>query len=697
MRKARTDTIELYLQGVDCAGCARNVHQAITDVPGVVSAEVLLAAEKAQIKLERNDAEVIDRVKRAIESAGYKVVSRPAAVDPAALSRDSSKRIFWLFGFIFALVLGVVVVGEWLDYFGPIKATVPWWAGALAVAGLGFPVFRQVLRAALHGRILAHTLMAVGALAALAAGEWITALVIVTFMRVGDYAERFTADRARESLHTLTRMAPERARVMRHGHEHMVGIEEVVVGDEVVVRPGEKIPVDGRVLSGRATINQAAITGESMPVDVEEGHDVFAATIAEFGALRVKAAAVGAATTFGRVIKMVEEAEAHRGDVQRLADRFATYYLPVVAVIAALTYLFSQSLSATIAVLVVACPCAFALATPVAIVASVGAAARRGLLIKGGKHLETLDRADVVLLDKTGTLTLGRPRITDIVRLNGLSEDELLHFAATAERYSEHPLAGAVRHAAIERGIALGDPDRFEAIPGMGVRARVDNREVAVGNARLVTDGFDAARRLAREGKTILYVQIDGDTAGILAAADTNREEVPAAIEALRAHGIRHIELLTGDTEASGAALAESLGISYRAGLLPDDKIAIVRDYQRRGHTVVMIGDGVNDAPALAQADVGIAMGAKGSDVAMEASHVALMEEDWSRIPTLFQITRRTMKVVRLNIGFTAVYNVIGISLAAFGFLPPVYAAALQSVPDLGIMANSVRLLKQED
>jgi P-type Cu+ transporter len=254
-----------------------------------------------------------------------------------------------------------------------------------------------------------------------------------------------------------------------------------------------------------------------------------------------------------------------------------------------------------------------------------------------------------------------------------------------------------VRHAALERGIALGDPDRFEAIPGMGVRARVDSREVAVGNSRLVTDGFDAARRLAREGKTILYVQIDGDTAGILAAADTNREEVPAAIEALRTHGIRHIELLTGDTEASGAALAESLGISYRAGLLPDDKIAIVRDYQRRGHTVVMIGDGVNDAPALAQADVGIAMGAKGSDVAMEASHVALMEEDWSRIPTLFQITRRTMKVVRLNIGFTAVYNVIGISLAAFGFLPPVYAAALQSVPDLGIMANSVRLLKQED
>ncbi|NBC19309.1 MAG: cadmium-translocating P-type ATPase, partial [Bacteroidetes bacterium] len=488
------------------------------------------------------------------------------------------------------------------------------------------------------------------------------------------------------------------ARVEREGRDEEVAVEAVRPGDVVRVRPGERIPVDGTVLGGRATINQAAITGESMPVEATPGTEVFAATIAEGGSLRVEATAVGRDSTFGRVIQMVEEAEAHRGEVQRVADRFSTYYLPVVALIAALTYAFSQDLMATVAVMVVACSCAFALATPVAILASVGAAARRGLLIKGGKYIEALARADVVLLDKTGTLTLGEPRITDVVTLNGLSEDELLSLVASAEAHSEHPLGEAVRRAAEDRRLALKDAEAFEAVPGQGVRARIEGREVVVGSARFAAGAAGAAaqRHLEEAGKTLLFVDVDGEAAGLLAAADTERDEVPEALEALRQHGLAHIELLTGDNERAAAALATRLGLRYRAELLPEDKIEIVRQYQAEGRTVVMIGDGVNDAPALAQADVGIAMGAAGTDVALEAAHVALMRDDWRLVPELFEITRRTMQVVRLNIGFTALYNVAGLSLAAFGLLPPIFAAAAQSLPDLGIMANSARLIRQK-
>jgi len=353
----------------------------------------------------------------------------------------------------------------------------------------------------------------------------------------------------------------------------------------------------------------------------------------------------------------------------------------------------------------VACSCAFALATPIAMLASIGAGAKRGVLIKGGKYLESLAQADVLLIDKTGTITLGRPQITDIVPLNGVSQDELLTLVASAERYSEHPLAEAVRAAAQARQLSLAAPESFEALPGLGVRARVDGALIAVGNRRLIptASSLSDADDLESQGKTPLFVARDGELIGALAAADTPRPEVPAALEAVRELGVRHIELLTGDNERAAAALVEGMyghmplsDLRYRANLLPEDKIAIVKEYQARGHTVVMVGDGVNDAPALAQADVGIAMGAAGSDVAVEAAHIALMREDWTLVPEVLEISQRTMRVVKLNIAFTTVYNVVGLTLAALGILPPILAAAAQSLPDLGIMANSSRLLRQK-
>ncbi len=691
----QSELVELSIKGMDCADCARHIKDAIETVPGVTKVEILLTAQKAVVRLDPNKTGP-GEIRRAVEGAGYSVVTPEAELSAKApFLGQFTRHILILFGVVFGAVLFIAVIGEWLGLFEVATRRLPWPVWLVVILIGGYPVFANVLRATFRGRITSHTLMTIGALAAVAVGEWAAAVIVVFFMRIGDYVETFTAERARRALKDLTAMAPQTARVERDGAEVDVPVAEVRVGETVIVRPGENIPVDGEVIGGQATVDQATITGESMPVEAGPGAKVFAATIARLGSIRIRALKVGADTTFGKVIKLVEEAEAHRGDVQRLADRFSGYYLPVVMLVAFLTYLFSRNPLATAAVLVVVCSCSFALATPLAMIASIGAGARRGLLIKGGKYLEALNRADVLLLDKTGTLTLGRPQITDIFPLEGFSADEVLAFAASAERYSEHPLAEAVREAAKAYNLLLGEPEGFEAVPGIGVRAWVNDRLIEVGSNRVISKAECIPELGKLEGKTTLYVVCDGKPAGVLAASDTLRPEVPEALAAMGRLGVRRIELLTGDNEQTAALLAESLGLQYRAELLPEDKIAVVKEYQAKGHVVVMVGDGVNDAPALAQADVGIAMGAAGSDVSIEAAHVALMREDWTLVPELFRIAHRTMGVVRLNLAFTACYNLAGLSLAALGFLPITLAAALQSLPDLGILANSSRLLHQ--
>lgn len=690
-------TVELPIEGMDCAECTLHVQKAIENVPHVKSAQVFLGSEKAIVYFDQNQ-ENLSSIEQAVREAGYKVVQKKTGAVSEPKTVDFTKDIFRLLGFVFGAVLFVAVVGEWLGLFEAITKRLPWPIGLGLVLFAGYPVFTNVIRAALRKQIIAHTLMTLGVIAALAVGEWATAAVVVFFMRVGDYVERFTTERARGAVKELTALAPQSARVLRDGKEIEVLIDEVQIGETVVVRPGERIPIDGEVISGQATINQAAITGESMPLEAGVGSKVYAASIAQLGSIRVQVARVGEDTTFGRVIKLVEEAEAQRADVQRLADKFSTWYLPVVASVAALTYLIGGNPLATAAVLVVACSCAFALATPIAILASVGASAKRGLLIKGGKHLETLARADVLLIDKTGTLTMGKPRISTVFPLDGSSEAELISTAASAERYSEHPLAQAVRQAARKHELPLSDPIKFEALPGMGVKVEINGHQVVVGGKRLVNfKGYELLiEDLELQGKTPILVEQDEQLIGVLASEDTLRSEIPDAISKLRALGMKHIELLTGDNEIVATGLANQLGITYQANLLPEDKISVVKKYQREGLTVIMVGDGVNDAPALAQADVGIAMGASGSDVALEAAHLALLREDWKLIPEALNIARRTMGVVRLNIAFTVVYNTVGLALAAFGYLPPILAAAAQSLPDLGILANSARLLQQK-
>jgi Cd2+/Zn2+-exporting ATPase/Cu+-exporting ATPase len=695
-----SQTLEVSVKGMDCVECTQHVQHAIAHLPGVESVNVFLASEKAVVRL---DPALVDlpAIRKAVAGAGN--YSIPETDENAAPTRDNpivgdfSRRVAALLAVVFGAIVFIVVVGEWLGLFERLTELVPFPIGVLLVVASGWPIFRNVASAAFKRQVTSHTLMTLGVIAALVVGQWATAAVVVFFMRVGEYAENFTTEGARRAVKDLTAMAPQTARVERSGQEQEVPIADVQVGETIIVRPGEKIPVDGDVTAGQATVDQATITGESMPVEVGPGGTVFAATLARLGSLRIRATRIGPDTTFGRVVKMVEEAEAHRAEVQRFADKFTAYYLPIVAGLAAITFFISRNPLSTAAVLVVACSCSIALATPIAMLASIGAGAKRGLLIKGGKYIEALARADVLLLDKTGTLTLGRPQITQVIPLNGVPESEILSLAASVERYSEHPLAEAVRVAARNQNLLLAEPEAFEAIPGQGVRATVNGSHVALGNRRFIpgAEALPFVAELEAQGKTLLFLSRNGELTGVMAAADTLRPEVPAALSDVRTLGIQHIELLTGDNERTAAALAEKLGVGYRANLLPEDKIRIVKDYQAQGHTVVMVGDGVNDAPALAQANIGIAMGAAGTDIAIEAAHIALMREDWTLVPEVLRIARRTMRVVKMNLAFTAVYNIVGLTLAALGVLPPIFAAAAQSLPDLGILANSARLLRQ--
>jgi Cd2+/Zn2+-exporting ATPase/Cu+-exporting ATPase len=599
------------------------------------------------------------------------------------------------FAGLLMLVL-LIVVGERLGWFHLLESRIPWplWASGTLLAG--FPAFRDVARAARRGRVTPHTLMTAGVLATALVGEWSSALVLALFMRIGEEVERLTVEQARRAMRSLLALRPQRARVLRAGEEREVPVEAVQPGEVVVVRPGERIPVDGEVIEGHATVDPSALTGEAMPVEVGPGDRVWAASICQLGSLRVRATSVGADTTFGRILRLVEEAERSRPEVQRLADRVATWYLPVVATVGLLTLVLRRDPLAMAAVFAVACTCAFALATPVAMLAAIGAAARRGLLIKGGRFLEVLARVEVLLIDKTGTVTLGRPQVTDVIPLDGWREEEVLAFAAAAEWDSEHPLAEAVRALARERGVQVPAVETFEALPGIGVRAQIGGHTVTVG--RIKPDGEDRlqalAARLAAEGKTVVAVRLDGRPIGLLTVQDTLRPEVRDVLQELQRLGIRRIELLTGDRPEAAAAVARSLGIPFRAGLLPEDKIAVVRAYQAQGRVVGMVGDGVNDAPALAQADVGIAMGS-GTDVALEAGHIVLLRDDWRLLPEAVRIARSTMDVIRWNFALATVYNGLGALLAALGILPPILAAAAQVVPDVGILLNSARLLRR--
>lgn len=595
-----------------------------------------------------------------------------------------------------ALLLLVSIVGERLGLLERAFSRIPAWVGVLLVVVGGYPIFLGLIRDLRGGRITAHAVMSLGLGGALAVGEYSTAVVIVFFMRAGEYIESFTVNRSRAAIRALTEAAPETATVRRGGQEQVIRATEVIAGDLMIVRPGQRIPADGVVVEGRAEVNQAPITGESNPVLKQPGDKVFAATINQLGYLEIRAQQVGSDSTFGRILHLVEQAQASKAPVQRLADRFSAYFIPVVLLAAGVTWLTTGQVMNAVAVLVVACACAIAIATPMAVAAAVGAGARGGILIKGGAYLEALARVDTLLVDKTGTLTFGTPVVTEVIPLNGRQPEEVLRLAAAVEHYSEHPLAKAIVAASAD-GDALPAAEEFEVVAGRGVAGRVEGRLVRVGTAEWVAAPASVECTLAslqQQGKTAVLVSIDRDVAGLVVAADRARPEIQEAFRQLRQLGIERIIMVTGDNERTAGALAGSLGIDFVAEALPQEKIELVKKLQSRGHRVAMVGDGINDAPALVAADVGIAMGAAGTAAAIEAADIALMRDDWTQVPVAVRLARRTFLVIKQNLWFTAAYNTIGIALAWVGILPPIVAAAAQSFPDVAILLNSSRLLR---
>lgn len=543
--------------------------------------------------------------------------------------------------------------------------------------------------------------MIIGMIAALSIGEFLSAAVIAFFMLIAEFLNELTFSKGRSAIRGLIEISPKKAVVKRNDVEVEVDISEVKQGDIVIVKSGERIPVDGIVVAGQASINQAQITGESMPVEKDVGDEVFTGTINELGLIQVKTTKIGTDTTLARIIKLVEDAERSKAPIQKVADRFATYFVPLVLAVAFLTFIVTKNIISSIAVVVVACPCAVALATPLAVVASVGKAAKRGIIIKGGIYLEELGRIDTVIMDKTGTLTIGKPRVTDIKSFDDHDERELLTIAAIAEKHSEHPLANSILDTAKDYGIEIPEHQECQVIRGKGVIAICNDQTLILGNRELLkASDIDIPTQIEsymlheeENGKTAMLVAHDGKVCGVISVSDTLREDAVHALKELNDRGVRLI-MLTGDNPRTAQAVAKKAGISeVFAEMLPEGKVDVVRKLVKEGKKVVMVGDGINDAPALAQASVGIAMGAAGTDAAIEAADVALMTDDLTKIPEAIKIGDQAFKVIKQNIAASIIFNIVGVTLASMGLLSPTMAAVAHALPDFILFLNSSRLI----
>ncbi len=706
----RRETFEV--EGMDCADEVRLIEDRLGRLPGVSRLAFDLVARRLTVEGEVAAAEV----ERAVGKLGMRArlvgEARPAA---SWWERHGRLVLAALSG---VLWLGSLAAEHQLDR-GDLAAA---FAVGAIVAG-GWHIVPRGVRAAMNRALDMNFLMSVAAIGAVLIGEYEEGASAMFLFAVAQLLETYSMERARRAIRALMDVAPAEATVLRGGAEVRVPVDRVEVGETVVVRPGEKIAVDGVVLSGRSGVDQAPITGESMPVDKEPGAEVFAGSLNGEGALEVRSSKPAADTTLARIIHAVEEAQATRAPAQAFVDRFARSYTPAVVALALLVLVVPPLLGwgswgtwiyRALALLVVACPCALVISTPVTIVSALAGAARRGILIKGGVHLEAAGRARVVALDKTGTLTEGRPEVVEVAALDGGDADEVLAVAAAAEARSQHPLARAVLRRAAERGLAGRPSSDLQALTAKGVRARVGDRTVYVGNERLfaelgLLDGVLRTRLAAQAaaGRTAVLVgTTKGDEArvkvlGLIAIADRVRVEASHALRALHGAGIRRIVMLTGDSEGTARAVAASLGgpgigvDEFRAGLLPEDKTAAVSELRAAHGAVLFVGDGVNDAPALAVADVGVAMGAGGTDVALETADIALMTDDLGRLATTIRLARKAEGIIRANIAFALLTKLVFVLLAVTGYATLWMAVAADMGASLLVVANGMRALQE--
>ncbi|MDL1885779.1 copper-translocating P-type ATPase [Anaerolineae bacterium CFX8] len=751
-------SIELPITGMTCASCVRNVERAINKVPGILSVNVNLATEKATVVYVPGSVRRADLV-QAVENAGYGVLDLSGADAPEDAERkarqaeiERQKRLL-LIGVIFTLPLFLLSMGRDLlmaslagggANTGHSMAAAPavsplleWllWAGWPFVFGLlatpvQFIVGRQyivgALKAARNRTANMDTLIAMGSsaayiysLAVLAGivlgfsdviGDHVyfeTAAVIVTLITLGKLLEARAKGRTSEAIKALIGLTPKTATLLRDGQEVTVPADDVLVGDVVVVRPGERIPVDGLVIEGRSAVDESMLTGESLPVNKSAGSEVIGATVNKQGRLVIEARHVGAQTALAQIIRLVEQAQGSKAPIQRVADQVSGVFVPIVLVLAALTFIgwlligqvgFVEAMVHTVAVLVIACPCALGLATPTAVMVGTGRGAEMGILFKNSEALENAHRLNIIALDKTGTLTRGEPSLTDVVPLNGFSPNDLLRLAASAERGSEHPLGQAVVRAAQEAGHHLSQPESFEAESGRGVRAVVDGRTVLIGSPRFIreqslalADFEPRIEALQARGRTAVITAIDGGVAGLLGIADTIKDGSKEAVAALQNLGLE-VVMVTGDNQLTAQAIADEVGIRrVLAEVLPGQKADTIKSLQAEGKKVAMVGDGINDAPALAQADVGIAIGT-GTDIAMEASDVTLMSGDLRGVARAIGLSKATMRTIYQNLFWAFIYNIILIPVAMLGLLVPMLAAAAMAFSSVFVVTNSLKM-----
>jgi heavy metal translocating P-type ATPase len=616
------------------------------------------------------------------------------------------KPVLWQQILVFALLpalVGALTLAAWLLGRAQVGSVVlPAVLALLAIVLGGWQRFLAGVQDVLGRRITVNVFVTVAIVVTVAAGHFVPAAVIILIMAVVGALESYTLDKTRRSIRDLLDLTPPTANVRRGEAEVVVPVAELQVGDIVVVRPGERIAVDGVVTTGLAAVNQAPITGESLPVEKSVGSDVFSGTLNESGRLEVRTAKVGADTTLAKIVHLVEEAQDAKAPITGIADRFTTWFLPIVLVLAIIGYLLSHDMKVAVAILLVACPCAFAIATPSAVAAGIANMARRAVLIKGGAYFEAAGKIDTLLMDKTGTLTFGRPKVMAVVSTNGLPENEVLRLAAIAEKYSEHPLGRAVTALAAERGLDVPDADEFKAEVGMGATATHAGGHIVVGKCDLLRDrGIGVPEQVeqacaaqAELGRTAILVGQGLETVGFLGIADEVKPEAVQAVAALKHLGFSHIAILTGDNARVAREVARQVGAdAFHADLLPEDKQRIIRDWQAKGKAVAMIGDGINDAPSLALADVGIVMGAAGTHVAIDAADVTLMNDDLLRFVEFVQMSRKVLRRIKLNIFFSMIYNVIGLTLAMLGYLSPVVAVIFQEAGCVTVVLSSTLLL----
>lgn len=574
---------------------------------------------------------------------------------------------------------------------------------ALAAVALGgIPIVIGAIRGLFRREMNVDELVAIAIIVSVIFKEYLSAGFVAFMMLFGKILEDFTAERAKTALRDLGKLTPPTTFVRREGKEFEIPLAGLVVGDVVIVRPGERIPVDGIVTEGEASVNQAPITGESASVAKTAGSDVYAGTLNELGAIAIKATKIGSDTTLARIADLVEEAKQNRAPVVRTADRYAKYFTPLILILSALVYLVTRNVTSALAVLIVACPCALVMATPIAVIAGIANGARRGILIKGWARLEAAGRITAVALDKTGTITLGEPRVIKILVLDGQNEKAVLEAAAVAERWSEHPMGKAILNKAKELELDPPKASEFHVVPGQGVTARLNGTSIAVGTEALLNDqniyipekARSGADAMEMEGLTPLMVASSGKILGIIGVADTVREDIGAAIEHLRRSGVKRVVMLTGDRQEVAQNVAAAVGINeWQANLLPAQKVDAVKKLQDQGYKVAMVGDGINDAPALAQADVGIAMGVSGTDIAMETSDIVLVKDDVLMAAEAINLSRYTLRTIKQNLAFAVVFNLIGIGASAFGILNPIEAALFHNFGSVAVVVNSARLV----